>query len=200
MKIEIGSPIPGYFMLYRPGRYELIAKSDFARGIPGVPYAVTTLDADGKPRVSFGLSACFTGHKDTMYAVVPADRQSPDYKNILRSREFVVSFFCPAVYNSSLEAMGDSAAFEEGVLHPEPSVMVSCPRIREAFLSLECRVERRPPPAGGRAALIIGRVSHATMSEEYADVIGGKLQAQKRLRTEPQNDTFVNNCSIMTPN
>jgi flavin reductase (DIM6/NTAB) family NADH-FMN oxidoreductase RutF len=178
MKIEIGSPIPGYFMLYRRGQYELIAKSDFARGIPGVPCAATTLDADGKPRVSFGLSACFTGYGDTMYAVVPADRQSPDYKNILRAREFVVNFFSPTVYNSCLEAMGDSVAFEEGVLHPEPSAMVSCPRIREAFLSLECRVERRPTPAGGRAALIIGRVSHATMSEEYADKMIAAHQAR----------------------
>lgn len=179
MKIEIGSPIPGYFMLYRRGRYELIAKSDFARGIPGVPCAVTTVDADGKPRVSFGLSACFTGHGDAMYAVIPADRRSPDYKNILRSREFVVSFFSPATCNNCLEAMGDSAAaFAEGILHPEPSAMISCPRIREAFLSLECRVERRPPPVGGRASLVIGRVSHATMSEEYADKMIAAHQAR----------------------
>ncbi len=62
----------------------------------------------------------------------------------------------------------DDDEFKAGGFTAEASKTVSAPRIREAFLNLECTLEKIDELADGALPLIIGRVRLIAMQEEYA--------------------------------
>ncbi len=179
MKLEIGNRKPENFAEHWPGQYDVFSHFEFAAGIPSVLHAVTTLKENGAPNVNFNFSGCFTGDGDGYFAVIPLYRHSHTYRNILRTGEFVVNFLGKAYFDAcmaTIQSSGDDAdEFEAGGFHQEPSQTVGCPRMREAFLSLECKLERELDLSGsGRAALIIGRVTHIAAEAAYATGIDGK--------------------------
>lgn len=179
MKLEIGERKPENFAEYWPGQYEVFSHFEYAAGIPSVLHAVTTLKENGAPNVNFNFSGSFTGDGDGYFAVIPLYRHSHTYRNILRTGEFVVNFLGVAHFDAlmaTIQHNGDGEdEFEAGGFHPEPSKTVQCPRMREAFLSLECKLEKELDLSGsGRAALIIGRVTRIAAEEAYAAGIDGK--------------------------
>jgi len=152
---------------------------EFACGIPSVLHAVTTLKENGAPNVNFNFSGSFTGDGDGYFAVIPLFRHSHTYRNILRTGEFVANFLGVEYFDACIATIhpnGDDAdEFEAGGFHQERAKTVRCPRIHEAFLSLECRLERELDLSGsGRAALLIGRVKHIAAEEAYATGIDAK--------------------------
>jgi flavin reductase (DIM6/NTAB) family NADH-FMN oxidoreductase RutF len=179
MKVEIGSRKPENFAEYWPGQYEVFSHFEYACGIPSVLHAVTTLKENGQPNVNFNFSGSFTGDGDGFFAVLPLYRHSHTYRNILRTGEFAVNFLGTRYFDACVATIhrnGDEDdEFEAGGFHAERAVTISCPRIAEAFLSLECSLERELDLSGsGRASLVIGRVKHIAAEEQYATGIDAK--------------------------
>ena len=214
MKIEIGNRKPDNFEEHWPGQYEVFSHFEFAAGIPSVLHAVTTLKEKGAPNVNFNFSGSFTGDGDGYFAVIPLYRHTHTYRNILRTGEFVVNFMGPKYFDAlvaTIHQNGDDAdEFEAGGFHPERAETVGCPRMQEAFLSLECKLERELDLSGnGRAALIIGRVTHIAAEEAYATGIDGKyeengfmlnIHAPKNLLTGEGKASAVAVCQVVRVN
>ncbi len=182
MKIEIGERKPENFAQHWPGQYEVFSHFEYACGIPSVLHAVTTRKENGKPNVNFNFSGSFTGDGDGFFAVIPLYRHTHTYRNILRTGEFAVNFIEKDFFDACIATIqhnGDEEdEFEAGGFHEEPSKTVGSPRMREAFLSLECTLEKELDLSGsGRAALVVGRVRHIAMEERYATGIDEKYDA-----------------------
>lgn len=181
MKIEMGTQRPENFKEFWPGEYDIFSHFEFACGIPSVLHTVTTLKENGEPNVNFNFAGSFTGDGDGYFAIIPIYRHTHTYKNILRTGEFVVNFISKEYFDSCIATINDNGEdtdeFEAGGFHREQSKTVSCPRMQEAFLSLECKLEKDMDLSGsGRAAFIIGRVNHIAVSEDYAKGIDGKYE------------------------
>ena len=179
MKVEIRNQKPENFTEHWPGQYEVFSHFEYACGIPSVLHAVTTLKENGQPNVNFNFSGSFTGDGDGFFAVLPLYRHSHTYRNILRTGEFVVNFLGKQYFDACMATIrrnGDEDdEFEAGDFHAERAKTASCPRMAEAFLSLECSLEREMDLSGsGRASLVIGRVNHIAAEEQYATGIDGK--------------------------
>ncbi len=179
MKIEIGNRKPESFAEHWPGQYEVFSHFEYACGIPSVLHAVTTLKENGLPNVNFNFSGSFTGDGDGFFAVLPLYRHSHTYRSIVRTGEFAVNFLGKQYFDACMATIrlnGDEDdEFAAGEFHAERAATISCPRIAEAFLSLECSLERELDLSGsGRASLVIGRVNHIAAEERYATGIDGK--------------------------
>ena len=214
MKIEIGSQKPEHFTTYWPGQYEVFSHFEYACGIPSILHAVTTVKENGKANVNFNFSGSFTGDGDGFFAIIPIYRHTHTYKNILRTGEFVVNFInkeyfdaCAATINHNDD---ETDEFEAGGLHKEQAITVACPRMQEAFLSLECRFEREIDLSGsGRASLIIGKVNHIALEKGYSKGIDGKyedsglmlnIHAPKNLITGEGKPSAVAVCKVVRVN
>ncbi len=174
MKIEIGAQKPANFKTYWDGQYEVFSHFDYACGIPSVLFAITTVKENGKPNVCFHAWSNFTGDGSGFFAVVGGlYRHSHTYANILRTGEFVINFIGQAYYDACMATIAqndaDTDEFAVAGFTQEPAKTLSCPRIKEAFLSLECRLENEMDLSdAGTIALLIGRVQHIAMQEEFA--------------------------------
>jgi flavin reductase (DIM6/NTAB) family NADH-FMN oxidoreductase RutF len=174
MKFEIGEKRPENFKTYWGGQYEVFSHFEYACAIPSILFAVTTLKENGKPNVNFHGWSSFTGDGDGFFAVLGGVFQgSHTYANIMRTGEFVVNFISKDYYDACSATIKNNKAeddeFEAGGFTQEPSKTVSCPRIAEAFMNLECRFEKQVELSGaGKIVLMIGRVKHIALQEEYA--------------------------------
>lgn len=138
---------------------------------------ITTLKSNGKPNVAFGGWSSFWGDKGGFFALIPVLQKSHTYQNILRDGEFCVNFIdyryrenCWATVKNNMEEMDEFAA---GMFKKEHSVTVAPPRIAEAFMSLECSLESNQDISkAGVNSLIIGRVVHASVDEDYINGMG----------------------------
>ena len=214
MKIEMGTQRPEHLQAHWEGQFEIFSHFEFACGIPSVLHAVTTLKENGKPNVNFNFSGSFTGDGDGYFAVIPIQKRSHTYENCLRTGEFVINFIsktyfdaCMATIDHNAEETDELAA---GGFHSEQAKTVNCPRIQEAFLSLECRLERELDLSGsGRAALLIGRVQQIAVQEDYAKGLDGKyeddgfmfnLHSPKNLLTGEGQSSAVAVCKVVRVN
>ncbi|KUO69865.1 MAG: hypothetical protein APF77_17735 [Clostridia bacterium BRH_c25] len=174
MKIEIGAEKPKNFKTYWNGQYEVFSHFEYACGIPSILYAITTMKENGNPNINFNAWSSFTGDGDGFFAVIGGLYQhTHTYKNIMRTGEFVVSFIGKDYYDACMSTIKNNEEetneFEVAGFTVEPAKTLSCPRIGEAFLSLECRLEKQMDLSGtGRTALVIGKVGHIAMQEEFA--------------------------------
>ncbi len=180
MKIEIGTERPGNFATYWPGQYEVFSHLEYACGIPSVLYAITTLKDNGLPNVSFNAWSSFSGEGTGFHAIVPGvSRGGHTYRNILRTGEFVINFLSKAHYDgciATIQSNADGAdEFVVGGFTREEGRTVACPRIQEAFLCLECRLEKEFPLSPEDAtSVVIGKVNHIAAQEDYAKGIDAK--------------------------
>lgn len=184
MKIEVGAQKPEHFVTYWPGQYEIFSHFEYACGIPHALFAVTTIKENGMPNVCFHAWSHFTSGDDGFFAVMSGiGRGTHTDRNIARTGEFVINFLgieyldaCIATIENNHD---DTDEFAVGNFTIEQAKTVSCPRIQEAFLSLECKLEKEVPLTDtGKAVLRIGRVNHIAMQEEYAGAIDGKYEDQ----------------------
>jgi len=215
MKIEIGAQKPENFKTYWEGQYDLFSHFEYACGIPQLLFAVTTLKENGKPNVCFNSWSSFAGDRDGFFAVMSGiSTGSHTYKNILRTGEFIINFLGKNYYDACIATINDNAddddEFAVGGFTAMPAMRLSCPRIQEAFLSLECGFEKEVDLTGnGRTVLIIGKVIHAAMSREYAGAIDIKyedngfmfnIHAPKNLITGEGQASAVAVCKIARVN
>lgn len=158
MKIEIGESGPDNLKEYWPGQHSVFHRLEYACGIPSVLFAITTRKENGRPNVNFHGWSSFTGDVGGFYAVLPGvQHTSHTYQNVLRTGEFVINFLGKQHYDACIATVsangGDTDEIAAGGLTEETAAVVDCPRLREAFLSLECRAGTGHPAIGKRALL-----------------------------------------------
>ena len=179
-RIEMGTVKPDNFVPTWDGEYSFFSHLEFACGIPNLLFAITTLKENGQPNVCFHSWSTFCGDGQAFHAILGGlSQHNHTYKNIARTGEFVVNFLCKAYYDNLIKTIQHNEAetdeFEAGGFTIEKAAAVSAPRIREAFLCLECKLSQSLDLSGaGIIALIAGKVEHIAMQEEFAGGIDEK--------------------------
>lgn len=179
MKIEIGETRPAHFKEYWPMQYQLFSHFEFAAGIPKMLFAIATLKENGKPNICLSSWSTFSGNGSAYYAILGGvSKCDHTYDNIVRTGEFTVNFLSRDYYNALSETIKNNGLeddeFVAGGFTVEASKTVAAPRIKEAFLSLECTLEKIDELPDGSLLLIIGRVRQLAMQEEYAGSFDAK--------------------------
>jgi len=180
MKIEIGNLKPEFLKETWPGQYSFFSYFEYLCGIPHVLFLITTLKENGKSNVCFHSWSSFSGDGGGFYAVMPGlGQHTHTYNNIMRSKEFCVNFISAKYYDAGIKSINENSydinEIEASGLTPEVSAIIKAPRIKESFLSLECKYEMDMDLSkAGETSLMIGRVMHIASDEEYAKGIDAK--------------------------
>ncbi|HOP10260.1 MAG TPA: flavin reductase [Oscillospiraceae bacterium] len=215
MKIEIGEKRPENFKEYWPGQYDIFSHFEYACGIPSVLYAITTRKENGKPNVNFNGWSSFSSEGKGFYAVMPSMlHHTHTYKNILLTGEFIINFIGKDYYDACIATINDndddSDEIAAGGFTEEKAVTMDCPRLKEAFLSLECRFEKEVKLCDdSMTSVIIGKVIHIAVDENYAAGLDEKygengfmlyIHAPKNLKTGAGKPSAVSVCKITRVN
>ena len=144
--------------------------------MPGALYVVTTKKESGEINAGWFSAAAFHGDGGGHFAVLPGIMQfTHTYQNILREKEFVVNFLSSA-YDAQCHTLivngdDDTDELAAAALTAEASAEILTPRIKEAFLSFECKLESITDLSGkGMNTLVIGRVVNAGVDENYGSI------------------------------
>lgn len=176
MKREIGRAKPDTLKEEWPGQWSVFSHYEQLSCVPGALYVVTTKKKNGKINAGWFSSASFHGDGDGHFAILPSIMQfTHTFKNVLREKEFVVNFLSSEYDTNCYKLIsnnGDDIDELEAVgLNAEASKEISTPRIKEAFLSFECKLESVTDLSGkGMNALLIGRVVNAGVEESHRSV------------------------------
>ena len=173
MKIEIGTKRPEYFKKTWEGQYEAFSHLEYVCGIPHILVAITTTKENGKPNLCFHAWNCFQGDGEGYFAyLVGISQGSHTYANIERTGEFCVNFLSKQYYDrliATIKNGADDDEFALGDFTLEPASHVAAPRIKESFLTLECKKEHVLSLSSiGTSNLIIGRVVNVAVEDEYS--------------------------------
>lgn len=180
MKIEVGNQVPEEFKESWPGQYTVFSHYEFACGIPQILFAISTVKENGKPNLCFHSWSCFQGDEGGYFAILAGILQSSHtYQNIKRKGEFCVNFLSQKQFDQMMETIKNNEAeldeFEAGGFTVEDSTSISVPRIKESFLTLECKCkEIKDLSRAGISAMIIGRVANIAIEEDFANGIDKK--------------------------
>lgn len=173
MKIEIGEHRPESYKVYWPEQYHFFSHFEYVTGIPQALFLITTLKENGKPNACFHSWSAFSGDSGGFFAVMPGlMMHTHTYANVLREKEFCVNFISSKYYDQCGVTIRQNEAETDELsaagFTAEPSRSIRPPRIREAFLSFECTLESTTDLSGkGISAMIVGRVRHAAVEEEF---------------------------------
>lgn len=176
MKREIGSIKPDILKEEWPGQWAVFSHYEQLCCVPGALYVITTKKESGKINAGWFSSVTFHGDGGGHFSVLPGIMQfTHTYQNILREKEFVVNFLS-SNYDTHCRKMivksgDDIDELETSGLTAEDSTEISTPRIKEAFLSFECKLESVTDLSGkGMNALIIGRVMNVGVDENHRSI------------------------------
>ena len=109
----------------------------------------------------------------------PDGSEKHTLKNIRETREFCVNVVTAPVWKEMVDSANgfpeDDSEFAETGLTPIPGVRVKAPRVQEAPIHFECKLERVLELGPKRQALMIGEVVHidvdpAVMTDGYIDM------------------------------
>ncbi len=173
-KIEMGTVKPENFTAAWDGQYSFFSHLEYACGIPNLLFAITTVKENGKPNVCFHSWSTFCGDGQAFHAILGGlGQHGHTCKNITRTGEFVVNFLSKDYYDSLIATIHkngeDQDEFEAGGFTAENAETVGVPRIGEAFLCLECKLDQTLDLSGaGIISLVAGKVTHIAMQPEYA--------------------------------
>ena len=108
---------------------------------------------------------------------------SHTYENIVRDGEFCINFVSADYYSNCIatitENSNDNNEFEVGHFTPERAVKVKVPRIKQAFMTLECQLACNVDLSRqGICSMIIGRVLHASIDETYIEGVDNRYGRQ----------------------
>ena len=162
MKIEIGRDFPDWFQPAYPEEFELFSHFEVTAGIPTPLFAV------------FHSWSCFHGDKTAFFAVMGNLYQNTHtYANILREKCFAVNFLPLRYYDALVQTIHHNGEaddeFAVGGFTLAEAKSIRAPVIEEAFLTLECTLEQVQDLSGaGITAMVVGRVRHASVEEDYA--------------------------------
>lgn len=173
MKHEIGTEKPAQFKEEWPGQYEFFSHLEYTAGVPHALCLITTRKENGKSNACFHAWQCFAGDSAAYHAVVAGlSLSGHTYQNMLREKEFCINFLSAAQYDAcskTIEKNGEeNDELLDAGLTPEEGKTVKAPRVKEAFLTLECAFESAQDLSGkGIIALVVGRVTHAAAEEGF---------------------------------
>ena len=179
-RIEMGAVRPESFTATWDGQYDFFSHLEYACGIPNLLFAITTLKENGQPNVCFHSWSTFCGDGQAFHAILGGlSRHGHTYKNIARAGEFTVNFLSRDYYDGLIKTIQengeDTDEFKAGGFTREEAVTVKAPRIKEAFLCLECKLTQSLDLSGaGIISLVIGRVEHMAMGEAFSKGIDEK--------------------------
>jgi flavin reductase (DIM6/NTAB) family NADH-FMN oxidoreductase RutF len=168
MKHEVGSALPANFAETWPGQFSMFTHFEFAAGVPQALCLITTRKENGKTNACFHAWQCFTGENAVIAGLTV---NSHTFQNILREKEFCVNFLSANHYDACLKTIEvdcpDGDELTDAGLHAEMAANVKAPRVKEAFLSMECSFTAAYPLSDGKTMLILGRIVHAAVEEGF---------------------------------
>lgn len=212
MKIEIGKERPENFNETWDNQYLIFSHLEFACGIPHILYAVTTYKENGKPNVNFNSWSSFGGDGGGYFAVMPGFLQeSHAYKDIIRTGEFCINFLPAEHYDNLIDTITkndyEADEFAVGSFTEEKASLINAPRIKESFLSLECKLHSTSDLSNmGVSSLVVGEVINVVIDEEYAKGIDKKytedgfmfnIHAPKNMFANEDNISSIATCNIV---
>ena len=176
MKIELDAERPGNFRVEWDGQYDVFSYLEFVCTVPSPMFLVTTRKENGLPNAAMQAWSCFGGDSGGYFAVMQGVMQrTHTYKNILREKEFCINFLTPQYYENCRKTVfkneeeADEIAI--GGMTAESSAVIGAPRIREAFLSIECTLESHTDLSGaGINSMIVGRVRHVSVDSNHGSI------------------------------
>jgi flavin reductase (DIM6/NTAB) family NADH-FMN oxidoreductase RutF len=174
MKIEIGDNRPSNFIDRWPGEFEVFSHYEMALGIPHSLFLITTVKENGKPNACFQSWSSFCGDSGGYFALTPLLQKTHTYHNILRTKEFCINFlsaqYFDACYQTVFHNEDDTDEIAIGGFSAEPGHCIRVPRIREAFLSVECVFDSQLDLSRkGISALVIGKIVWAAIEDDYVN-------------------------------
>jgi flavin reductase (DIM6/NTAB) family NADH-FMN oxidoreductase RutF len=174
MKIEISDSRPSNSIEKWPGEFEVFSRYETVLGIPHSLFLITTVKENGKPNACFQSWSSFCGDSGGYFALTPLLQKTHTYQNILRTKEFCINFlsvrYFDACYETVFNNAEDTDEIAVGGFTSEPGHWINVPRIREAFLSLECIFDSQKDLSGkGISALVIGKVVWAAIEDDYVN-------------------------------
>jgi flavin reductase (DIM6/NTAB) family NADH-FMN oxidoreductase RutF len=156
---------------------EDLSKKDVYKLLTGIvvprPIAwISTISGEGTPNLApFSFYTAISSDPPLVCVSIGRHkhRKKDTLVNIETTREFVIN----SVSEELVEQMDQSAIefeaavneFEQVGLTPEPSIIVNPPRVREAKISMECKLHERLA-LGVDVTLVIGRVVAFHIAEE----------------------------------
>ncbi len=171
MKHEIGTERPAALRESWPGQYDLFSHFEFVAGVPQPLFLITTRKANGAANACLHSWSSFSGDAGGFFAILGGLMPGGHtFRNILREGVFCVNFLGAEHLDACLRTVehngDDTDELAAAGLTAEPAQAVDAPRVAEAFLTLECRLERHLDLSGrGITELVIGRVMHAAVEE-----------------------------------
>jgi flavin reductase (DIM6/NTAB) family NADH-FMN oxidoreductase RutF len=172
MKMEIGDKKPDNFKDRWPGEFKIFSHFEMALGIPHSLFLITTVKENGKPNACFQSWSSFSGDSGGYFAITPIVQTTHTYHNILRTKEFCINFiharYFEACYQTIINNSDETDEIAAGGFTAEKASCISVPRVKEAFMSLECTFHSNTDLSGkGITSLIIGKVLAAAVDEDY---------------------------------
>lgn len=174
MSFEHDNRRPEYFKERWEGEYDIFSWLADAAGIPTIVFMVTTLKENGLPNACFEGWSCFASAGGDYYVIMTTlTQQTHTYRNIKRTGEFCINFLTPQYEKQCMDTCHNNAddadEFAVGGFTIEPAHTIASPRIKEAFLKLECQFEwEKGICPGSICPIICGKVKHISIDENYA--------------------------------
>lgn len=148
---------------------------DFVTAIPAPLFVVTSFKANGKPNACLQSWACFNGSEKGFYAILSSvNKAGHMYKTVKDTSVCVLNFPSTDVYDRCLDTIDNNQWEADEIttsgLTVEFATTVNAPRIKECFLSLECRyLWEREITEGSSHVLMCFEVSNICMDEAHLD-------------------------------
>lgn len=166
--------MPERFKAEWDGQFQIFNWAEFLMGVPSPLYLLTTYKDNGLPNACLNAWSTFTGEGGGQFCVMTGipRKQGHTIKNIEDEGEFCVNFPNKDIWNKcykTIENNGyDIDEITSNGLNVEKAKTVNAPRIKECFMSLECKVEWiKPLFDGSDSCIVCGRIMNVVMDEEY---------------------------------
>ena len=148
---------------------------DFVTAIPAPLFVVTSYKSNGKPNACLQSWACFNGSSKGFYAILSSVNKAQHlYQTVKEKGEVVLNFPSAAIYPLCMDTIGNNGFDDDEItlsgLTAEPAATVNAPRIKECFLSLECRyLWEREITEGSSHVLMCFEVTNICINDAYLD-------------------------------
>lgn len=195
-KHEIGQAVPRHWRSGWNEKFNTFSHFEFAAGIPQVICAISTRKPNGKMNICLHAWNGFQGAGDGFRCFLPGLFEACHTVAALRETpEFCVNFLSRAHMEALCRTIAgnewDADEFALAGFHEEAAEEIAVPRIAEAFLVLECKLEALAPLGAGQCVMAVGKVVHAAADEGYMDGLDRRYGPEGFMFNvhSPQDDT-----------
>jgi flavin reductase (DIM6/NTAB) family NADH-FMN oxidoreductase RutF len=170
VKHEIGIEQPPYLVEDWPGKYGVFSWLEYVVTVPNPIFLVTTRKANGQPNANLHSWGLLVGERDNYTSLLALLRHTHSYDNILREGEWCLNFPSLDSYSQCIQTVHCTSLAADEITEAgftvEAARTVAAPRIAEALVSIECRLEwERPLYENSQWHLFAGKVQHLAMDE-----------------------------------